>query len=155
MKKFGIIYSVAVLAMIALYGFNSNDKYPDSIDEGRVAMFESHFIKTISKNELNRQLERNFLPLFDKVTSVDAQHSDDWGYYYLVFGEKNNIEKIELLKIEKEDVVNETYTYFDFEGFTVTENTLYCYRGGTCVGCVIPDSLDCPILCGPYPIACD
>jgi hypothetical protein len=57
-------------------------------------MFKSDYLKTINSNDLNMQLEQNFLPLFDKVTSVDAQFSQERGYYYIVFGVKNNVKKI-------------------------------------------------------------
>ena len=155
MKKVALILCVAVIAVISLYSFTAIDKYPDDISEDRISMFESHYVKTVENDELNNQLERNFLPLFDKVSSVDAQYSEETGYYYVVFGTKDNQKKIELLIIEKVDFDNETYTYFDFEGFEVTESTEYCYRGALCVGCEYQPAQPCLAICGPYPVACD
>jgi hypothetical protein len=155
-NKAVIIFSVAIVALIAIYSFSTIDKYPDNVPEENVTMYKSEYLKTINSHDLNMQLEQNFLPLFDKVTSVDAQFSQEIGYYYIVFGVKNNTKKIELLKIEKVDVENETYTYFDFEGFTVTENTVYCWRGFfLCLPCQLQSEAACIIICGPWPIACD
>jgi hypothetical protein len=141
---------------MAVYSFSTIDKYPDYVSEESVTMYKSEYLKTINSHDLNTQLEQNFLPLFDNVTFVDAQFSQEIGYYYIVFGEKNNAKTIQLLKIEKEDVDNETYTYFDFEGFTVTENTVYCWRGGPlCLPCQLQCCAACNIICGPWPLACD
>jgi hypothetical protein len=100
MKKAVIIFSVAIVALMAVYSFSTIDKYPDYVSEDSVTMYKSEYLKTINNHDLNMQLEQNFLPLFDKVTSVDAQFSQEIGYYYIVFGEKNNAKTIQLLKIE-------------------------------------------------------
>jgi hypothetical protein len=154
MKKAVLIFSVAIVALLAVYSFSTIDKYPDYVSEDGVTMFKSHYIKTIDNNELNMQLEQNFLPLFDKVTSVDAQFSPESGYYYVVFGEKNNAKTIQSLKIEKEDVDNETYSYIDFTNIEVNDQTLYCRDriAPACPsGCIYYTQDDwCLKICGPY-----
>ena len=154
MKKASLIISVIAVLVVA-YSFTAIDKFPDNIPEESVTLFNSEYVKTINNDDLNRQLEQNFLPLFDKVTAVDAQYSEANGYYYIVFGEKDSTKKIELVKVNAEDIKNQTYTYFDFSGVTVTEATEYCYRGSLCVGCVYQPAVPCGIICGPYPLACN
>ncbi len=155
MKKTVLIFTVLV-ALIAIYSFAANDEYLESNPKETVTSNEVEYIKNIVNNELNVHLQTNFVRFFDEVNYVEALFSKDVGYHYAVYGKKDGSLNVQFLKIEKDDIENETYTYFDFEGITVTELTKYCYRGGGCVGCQLLDpSFDCRYICGPWPWACD
>lgn len=155
MKKTALILTVAIVALLASYSFSTIDKYPDYVSSDSIALFKAQYLKTINNNDLNHQLEQNFSNLFDKVTAVDGQFSHETGYYYIVFGEKNNEKSIQLLKIEKEDLDNETYTYIDFTNIEVDEFTQYCWTGGiNCPpGCTYTTA-PCWAICGVGP-TCD
>ena len=155
MKK---ILSILVLIAVGvvLYSFTANDRNPENVPERPDITNETTaYIKTIVNNELNVHIQKNFVRFFDKVEYVEARFSDDVGYFYAVFGEKKGEPSIQFIKVEKNDIDNETYTYFDFEGFTATEFTEYCYKGGFCVGCEYQPSVPCLVICGPWPTACD
>ena len=61
---------------------------------------------------------------------VDAQYNSGHGYYYLVFGKKDNKEKVEMLKINKSDIEKSIYSYIDFSNVDLASITQYC-RSGT------------------------
>ncbi|GAB5400285.1 MAG: hypothetical protein Aureis2KO_18700 [Aureisphaera sp.] len=155
MKK--IIYAFLIVALgVVFYSFTANDTNVDTTLTEMSTTNEDVLLKTIDKPELNRLIEKNFIRFFDEVNYIDALYSEAEGYYFAVYGQKNNKESLQFLKVEKDDVDNETYTYFDFEGITITENTEYCYRGAECIACTYqPCCPGCNIICGPYPIACD
>lgn len=115
--------------MLMLFSFSTKSKYPDSLSSEHVEFFESERIKTISDAALNDRLEYLFSPLFDEVSSINAQYSNTSGYYYLVFGSKDGIEKIDILKVEKSDIENGTYSYIDFTGVDPASVVNYCRRG--------------------------
>lgn len=144
MKKYAVIFTVAVVALLSSYSFTSEDKFPSDVPEESIVVFESDYLKTIHNLELNKYLETNFPDLFDTVASVDAQSSPDAGFYYIVFGEKNGEKVIDLLKVEFEDIQNETYTYINFATVEKGQNPpQYCTMGG----------LACPPGCNYNPFA--
>jgi len=143
MKKYAVIFTVAVVALLASYSFISEEKFPSDIPEESIAVFESDYLKTIHNADLNKHLETNFPDLFDAVVSVDAQSSPDSGFYFIVFGEKNGEKIIDLLKVEFEDIQNETYTYMNFDTIDRGQSPLYCTTGG----------LFCPPGCNYNPFA--
>jgi uncharacterized phage infection (PIP) family protein YhgE len=53
MKKAVLISPVAIVALLAVYSFSTIDKYPDSVTKSTVAMFNSHYLKTINNTDLN------------------------------------------------------------------------------------------------------
>jgi len=131
MKKYAVILTVAVVALLVSYSFTSEDKFPNHISEESIAVFEADYLKTIHNANLNKHLETNFPDLFDTVVSVDAQSSPESGFYYIVFGEKNGERIINLLKVELEDVQNETYTYINFDTIDRSQSLVeYCTKGG-------------------------
>ncbi|MEM7187091.1 MAG: hypothetical protein AAF466_10570 [Bacteroidota bacterium] len=150
MKRYALLFSVAVVALLVSYSFSNVEKFPDNVSAESVTMFEDHYLKTINNEDLNIQLAQNFSNLFDEVTSVDAQFSPSDGYYYIVFAEKDGKKIIDLLKVEEHDVSNETYSYIDFTNIEVNESTQYCTTGGlTCPsGCNYNPFVPCLAKCG-------
>ncbi|MBX2829456.1 MAG: hypothetical protein KTR22_14925 [Flavobacteriaceae bacterium] len=157
MKK--LLFSFALVAIsLTIFSFSSlktDEKYPDDVPSEYIEAFKSDFIKTIHSEALKVTLESNFCSLFDKVYAVDAQMNPEAGFYYLVFGEKNGVNKIELLKTSQSDIDNEAYTYIDFTNIEVNATTEYCRAGNgypfppVCQGGCLPRDNNClGILCG-------
>ncbi len=138
---------VATLFVVfLLMGFNNSSektKYPESLSLEVIEKFESEYIKTMDNEALKTYLQKNFIRYFDEIESISAQYSDVFGYYYLVIGTKSNHSSLELLKIEKEDIENESYTYIDFSGLDINEDTEYCRKS-------VPENLPCAA-CDRYP----
>ncbi len=117
---------ILAILIAATNGFSNNPVYPDYVPESYVLKLEAEFVKKMDNQNLINHIEKNFVALFDNVNAIHTQYSDEFGFYYLVFGVKSNISKIELLKIEEEDYLNETYTYIDFSKINVNSSTVYC-----------------------------
>ena len=142
MKKFIYVLTLAVL-ILTVYSFtnSSNDAYPEDLAPEYVEVLKRDFVKTMNNESLHVSLETNFITLFDEINQVDAQYSDKFGYYYTVMGKKDGKEKVEILKINESDVINETYSYIDFSNLDAMTVT-YCTSG--------PDSSPFPFVClGP------
>lgn len=138
---------ILALLIAITNGFSNNPIYPDYIPESYVLKFEKEFIETMENQNLIDHIEKNFVTLFDNVTAINAQFSDEIGFYYLVFGEKSNISKIELLIIEEKDYLNEAYTYIDFSNIENLNTIEYCKKGST-------NPLTCPVACDYYTDGC-
>jgi hypothetical protein len=123
-------YVLIILVLtFSLTGFANNPKYPENLNKEYVDMFESEFLMEMKSTNLIIDIERKFVSLFDEVSQVNAQYSETNGHYYLVFGQQNGEEKIELLKIDRKDMINSTYTYIDFDGISNLDSVEYCYTG--------------------------
>jgi len=107
----------------------SSEKYPESLPIEFIEIFENDFVKTVDNKVLINSLEENFSSLFDEIKRVDVQLNSDFGYAYLVIGTKDLKEKVEILKIEKADVENETYTYIDFKNIDTKNAIQFCTTG--------------------------
>ncbi|GAB5398960.1 MAG: hypothetical protein Aureis2KO_05450 [Aureisphaera sp.] len=142
MKKFIYVLALAVL-VLTVYSFtnSSKDMYPEDLASEYVEVLKRDFVKTMDNESLYATLEANFITLFDAIDQVDAQFSESYGYYYTVIGKKDGKEKVEILKIDESDVINETYSYIDFSNLDAMTVT-YCTSG--------PDSSPFPFVClGP------
>lgn len=131
MKK-SILFLFVSVFTLTLFGFSKKefgDKYPKDMPADYVEILKKDFIKTMDSKSLIDKLEKNFHPLFDEINSVDAQLNSDFGYYYIVFGKKDNQDKVEILKINNSDIENNTYTYINFENVHVSAATEYCLSG--------------------------
>ena len=156
MKKL-ILIAALIAVSFGSFSYIADTKFPEGISAEKVAVYNTEYLKTIDNDLLNEQLSKNFAPLFDQVSFVDAQYSETIGYYYIVFGTTNESDTMQLLKVEKEDIDNETYSYIDFSNIKVSETTIYCFRGytpgATCpqFGCnpMGPSECEAPI-CGVY-----
>jgi len=154
MKKY-ILISILSVGLLSLFSFINKDKYPDSLKKEYVEIFKAEFIKEMNSKSLIMDLESKFHPLFDKVNTVDVQFNSEHGYYYLVIGKKDNKEKVEMLKINKSDFENNSYTYIDFTNININSSTEYCRSGNgypfppVCQGGCLPRTNNClGILCG-------
>lgn len=131
---------------VVLFSFSLTERYeqkfPKFFPADYVKVLKKDFIKTVKSEKLIANVQTNFQTLFDKVKAIDGHYNADADYYYyVIFGKKNNLDKMEILKIEKADLDNETYTYIDFTNIDV-ENTTYCTSG--------PDSSPFSFVCtGP------
>ncbi|MEM9391229.1 MAG: hypothetical protein AAGA02_12190 [Bacteroidota bacterium] len=123
MKKLCLSIFVLLTCISMLF---AGGKYPSSLSKETVEFLKNEYYLSIVSNSLFKDLENKFKYFFDEVSSVNANYSSISGYYYVVFGEKDGIEKIELLKVEESDVINKTYTYIDFSNITVSEQTVWC-----------------------------
>ena len=115
MKNLFYLFAITAFAftVVSFTSFN-NEKYPENLPSEYVEVLKGDFIKTMESNSLFTSIETNFVSLFDEVTTIDAQYSNNAGYYYLVVGSKNGQERFEILKTDKADIDNGTYTYIDF-----------------------------------------
>jgi len=138
---------ILALTTTVLFAYSNKPVYPDYVPEFAIEKLEAEFVKKMTNTHLTNHIAENFISLFDNVSAIHAQYSDDDGYYYLVFGEKENSSKIELLKIEKEDYLNETYTYIDFSNISDKRQVQYCLRGSD-------NPLTCPTPCNLYTNGC-
>lgn len=120
---------ILALTATVMFGFSNKPVYPDYVPEKTIQKFENEFLKKMTNINLINHIAENFISLFDNVNTIHAQYSEENGYYYLVFGEKENTSKIELLQIEKEDYLNERYTYIDFSNIKNNGSEGYCYKG--------------------------
>lgn len=158
MKKLIILF---LLTTVQVGLCNATEpKYPADLPDELISFFDKEFVRTINNNFLNNDIQKKFFDLFDHVMGVNVQFSDVHGYYYLVFGSKDGMNKIELLKVNKEDVLDETYTYIDFSqinrnlsgyckignGFPPPVCPLKCINyedPGTCLGMICGSGPDC------------
>jgi len=124
MKKVLIIAAVVVGAVF--YSFTTNDMNTKNLSTDSTTVLETRSPITIHNNELNSQLQKNFIRYFDEIHYVVAKYHENVGYYYDVFGTKNGLDANQGLKIDKSDIENETYTYIDFTDIKVNELTVYC-----------------------------
>ncbi|QNJ96823.1 hypothetical protein [Constantimarinum furrinae] len=153
MKKALLIVMVVVLGF-SVYSFTTNDLYQTKSLEEKILINEDDLIKTIINQDLNKELQKNFVRYFDEVNYVNARSNGDL-YYYQVIGAKKGVETSINLKIEKIDIENETYTFIDFTDIKVDEFTQYCFRAipnTTCTQeCIVPPALYCEsVLCGVW-----
>ena len=144
MKKLVFTLSI-VLCSVFMFSFINSTKnvFPESVAKEWVKLFEKEHIKTINNEFLITQLEGNFKSLFDDITLVHAQKqiAGSKSYYYIVFGTKNGVEKVDFLKVDKSDVENERYTYLTIPNAKTSAVVQYCRTGlvnpsvpGVCVG---------------------
>ncbi|MAT89994.1 MAG: hypothetical protein CMC35_04820 [Flavobacteriaceae bacterium] len=148
MKKLILIPSILFISLIAIAFTTDNDTvYPEFISEDFAMTLDSEYIKTMENPTLEQTIENNFIALFDDITRVNAQYSKSNGYYYLVIGTKNNVETLQLLKVNKDDIDKSTYTYINFSNIDVDEDTEYCTSGST-------NPFTCPVACDYYPSGC-
>lgn len=158
MKKLVVIIFLITVKVGLCYG--TEPKYPLNMSDELINFFDKEFVRTINNNALNDDIQKKFFDLFDHVSGVNVQFSDLNGYYYIVFGSKDGVDKIELLKVNEDDVLNETYTYIDFSNVDRTSFG-YCKIGngfpppvcplecihytdpGTCLGMICGSSPDC------------
>ena len=162
MKNLILIIALVATGALAMNFYVTNDKnskFPPSLHEAYVELFAKDHIKTIVHGPLKTKLEKDFKLLFDEVSSVDAQYSEENGYYYIVFGQKDGVDKIDLLKVHKSDIENKTYTYLNLENVEVTSAVFYCRSGnghpnpppGICTGPCAPNLNRClGLICGIY-----
>lgn len=154
MKKY-VLISIFSLGLLSLFSFVNKEKYPDSLKKEYVEIFKAEFVKEMNSESLMIDIENKFDTLFDKVNSVDAQFNSEQGYYYLIIGKKDNKEKIEMLKINKSDFENNSYTYIDFTNIESNSSVEYCRSGNgfpfppVCQGGCLPRDNNClGIICG-------
>ncbi|ELR72844.1 hypothetical protein C900_00805 [Fulvivirga imtechensis AK7] len=121
-------------------------KYPEGLSEEVTAFLDKEFIRTTENSDLRADIQTKFFNLFDEVDAVNVQYSERNGYYYLVMGTLKGVQKIELLKVEEEDVEKEIYSYIDFSHINVSASTTYCRKGN---GNPLPV---CPTTCDDYPV---
>lgn len=119
---------------VLIFAFNltahsSNLDYPDYLDNEYVELLKKEFVKEMNSVELKIDLKEKFISLFDDIKKVHAQYSENNGFYYIVFGNFNGKEKIELIKINEIDIINSTYTYINFEDNIDYKNLEYCVSG--------------------------
>jgi len=152
---------VTIILMITfgITDFANNPKYPVNLSENYVKLFEIEFIKEMNSKSLILDLEEKFISLFDKVIKVNAQYSNENGHYYLVFGQKDGVDKIELLKINEEDIVNKIYSYINFTKIKNLDEAKFCSTGlknpnnsNVCVGsnCKLNTTNCFGIFCGVW-----
>lgn len=154
------LLSVVVFGLMSFTLLESTKiDYPDEISEEVAEILDSEYLTTIENEALKSDLEKKFTFLFDKVYEIRAQHSDANGYYYLLLVDTEGKQKIELLKIEESDYLNETYNYINFSNITVNQNSKTCKIGFvTTVPGIYPlicipyeDTAEClGLLCGVY-----
>ncbi|MEM8506581.1 MAG: hypothetical protein AAF717_02075 [Bacteroidota bacterium] len=146
MKKMMFLLSVVILGLMSFTLLESTKTdYPDEISEEIAEFLDSEYLTTIENEALKSDLEKKFFFLFDKVYEIRAQHSDANGYYYLLLVDTEGKQKIELLKIEESDYLNETYNYINFSNITVNQGSVVCKEG-----IVSTKPGICPLLCLPY-----
>lgn len=129
MKKIFLSLTLILSSLLILSFDNTKNVYPDSVTPDMAKVFDRDYVKTMKNEVLNQQLEKNFLPLFDDVTSVRVQKNAVDGYYYMVLGTKKGKKNIALLKTSQYDVDNNTYTYINFSNIKVTAASRYCLQG--------------------------
>ena len=136
--------------VLLFFSFVDKPKFPANVTPEEVSLFNNEFIETIHNETLNATLEEYFVRFIDDVTSVDVQFSEVGGYYYYIaFGTKNKQDVVQLLKIEKEDYLNQTYTYIDFSKVSDFNAIEICYTGTLCPGCNRSVCcVSCNIACG-------
>lgn len=142
MKKSIYVLALAVMTLF-VYSFTTSniETYPENLPLEYVEVLKKDFIKTTSSESLLNSIETNFVSLFDKVTRIDAQHSDKSGFYYMVLGSKEGQEKFEILVVGETDIKNEIYSHIDFTNLDV-RNAAFCSSG--------PDTSPFPFVClGP------
>lgn len=127
MKKITLLFACVLISTI-FFSFNEFSKLDSFNSSENTEKLNSDLIKTVHNKELNLFLEAHFISLFDKVDELQVVFLPDIGYCYVVYGSKKNIKTINYLKIEEEDVINETYTYIDFSNIEITEDTQYCHK---------------------------
>jgi len=129
-----ILSTIALSAVLFSFVANKTNHFPDDLPSAYVEKFSKEYLKTVKSEGLNTQLEKNFGQLFDKVDYLHGQYSKiDETHYYIAFGKKDGVDKIELFKVNEEDIKNETYTYIDFsKSEQVNVRRLYCREGGLC-----------------------
>lgn len=87
------------------------------------------YFGTIKNQDLYMDLACKFSAIFNEVENVDLFYSKESGYYYGVTGFKDDNQIIEFLKINHEDVLNESYTYINFNNISKDFSTIqYCYE---------------------------
>ena len=163
MKK---ILLLLVSMAVTQFVFSNEPVYPNYLVIEDIALLESEFVKKMDSEVLINDIESKFISLFDKVTQVNAQYSKENGYYYLVFGVKSNLSKIELLRIEEEDIINNEYSYINFEKIKNKSTVEFCgynnfpvsnpchlpfcsrlIKNGTCLNirCGVWDGIQCQV----------
>lgn len=115
--------------MSAFMPSNNTPYYPDSIDTELKAILKKSFVKNIQNPELNEHLTKNLGKFFDEIDQVSAQQDESFGSFYFIMGKKDGAEAYEMLKVNEEDIENNTYSYIDFSKFEIDENTTYCREG--------------------------
>lgn len=138
------------MGLLVCSSFIDKPKYPADVSEDVVSLWESEFIETINNEELNTTLETYFVRFFDDVESIDVQFSKEGKYYYYIaFGTKNKHDVIQLMKIEKDDYLNQTYTYIDFSKVKDLNAVELCYEGALCPVCTHDRCCwSCSTVCG-------
>lgn len=125
MKKV-ILLIVLVVGLFALKPEVEETIYPENLSRDFIHYLHKEFVKEMNNETLNEDIQSKFWNLFDKVSDVNAHYSQVNGFYYVVFGSLDGVDKIEMLKIEESDMQNEIYSYIDFSNYTVTSETVYC-----------------------------
>ncbi len=125
MKK-SIFLLLTVVFAAAFLSFVSDEKFPEGISEKAMALYKDHYVKNISNNDdLFNALEFKYPRLIDQVSLVDAQYSPLIGYYYNVFGLKNEKKTMLSIAIDEEEFQQEFLKYDVNRNYG---NVEYCYK---------------------------
>ena len=107
--------AMSMVSLVAFVPFNRDNEFPEYVSGENVRIFNQDFIRTVDNQNLRNDIQQKFGILIDQVNRVDAQYAKAVGYYYLVLGTKNNEKAMVLLKVKREDIEQEQYTYIKFK----------------------------------------
>lgn len=123
-----ILFFIIPLLFSTTFLFNHDIEksiYPEGFPSELAETYAKEYIRTIDNEALNTKLEKVFEPFFDEVNYVNAQYSEEAGYYYMAFGTQNGMASMELIKVSKNDMENGTFS-FDLSKLSTKNPPQYC-----------------------------
>lgn len=149
MKNSKIMYLAVFLCLIFL---KKENVYAEKFFDSNYENLEGYF-GSIQNQNLFMDLSCKFSILFEEVGSVNVFYSIESGYYFEVKGYKKGITVVQNLKVNPQDVVNESYSYINFEDLNIDyENEEYCYEPIFPPGSLCEPNLGCTYI--PYDPGC-
>ncbi len=103
-----ILALVVVLTVLNLFAFNwtTTPDYSGLLDEHSATEYQF----TTSSDVLKARLIDFYPTDFDQIDQVDVHWgTEEWGYYYTVYGLKNGVENVQMILVSEEMVRQQTF----------------------------------------------
>ena len=102
--KIKFLALIAFTSVVFFSAFTTRDTKDDLLN-----FIKKDYVSSTNSDELKSVMEHNFTDLFEKVLKIDVHENQNNLYYYAVYGSKDNKDVVELFKISKENIDNESF----------------------------------------------